>query len=870
MGNTRDTGYLQNLVTYDASGNIVLPANLTVNGNLLVATQSYVTTQINNLINGAPALLDTLDELAAALGDDANFASTITTSIAGKQTQLNGTGFVKVTGTTVSYDNSTYLTTGTASSTYVPYTGATTAVDLGTNDITSRYVVAAGAPALGGVISMRQDATYLAKGNGYSSIASSTVAFDFFGYTGASTYKNFTLRFDGLTNNTRREYILPDADGTLALTSQIPANPVGGTGSAGQVAYWSSSSVITGESNLFWDATNDRLGVGTNIPVARLQLNLTNAFPGTVLAGSGIGNAGNNFSIITTDPQGENVGGMITFGGMRNSDATNVGIFGGIRGGKENNTSGNTSGNLGFYTLQSAVAFAERMRITSVGNVGIGTTTPNTIDTTAGARSGMESAIGSIGLNLTRGGADSVLLLQGGTYTDPRTAKIALLGGFGDGGGRTEGFTVESRASGSSGNITNSFIISSISSAGASERMTITSSSTTIIGDITTTGSVYSLGNLAAANGNQSANTISSTLFLGNRGYFSGTTIGAAQISAISTGTFWYSGTAMAFYTNPGPDVTGTANVERMRITSGGNVGIGTDSPEFKLDVAGGDIALSRFQKLQFTGGTAGDRNRAYIGGNGNNDLIFAVAGGAEAMRIHNSTNVLIGTTTDAGFKLYIVAPSAAIATFTGTTNGYIDITDGTVNSRLQNTAQGFLVGTVNSYNLNLRTNNTIRLTIDGSSGNVLIPGNIQFNSIISTDYTISLAGITAGAWFNIPEFNFNSFSGLVTIRIQNFNADYGYFTESTAWIFQATSNNDPSYDGLRGVTIRPDGTSQEGYNVVESYHTSPNSGRYNMRMRLRPRNTGSGAANPINLQIMVDNVVSITAGATTLRLKRI
>lgn len=34
---------------------------------------------------GVPAALDTLDELAAALGDDANFASTVTTSLAGKQ-----------------------------------------------------------------------------------------------------------------------------------------------------------------------------------------------------------------------------------------------------------------------------------------------------------------------------------------------------------------------------------------------------------------------------------------------------------------------------------------------------------------------------------------------------------------------------------------------------------------------------------------------------------------------------------------------------------------------------------------------------------------------------------------------------------------
>lgn len=34
---------------------------------------------------GVPGALDTLDELAAALGDDANFASSVTTSLAGKQ-----------------------------------------------------------------------------------------------------------------------------------------------------------------------------------------------------------------------------------------------------------------------------------------------------------------------------------------------------------------------------------------------------------------------------------------------------------------------------------------------------------------------------------------------------------------------------------------------------------------------------------------------------------------------------------------------------------------------------------------------------------------------------------------------------------------
>ena len=43
---------------------------------------AYVTTQINNLIDAAPGALNTLNELAAALGDDANFSTTITNQIA--------------------------------------------------------------------------------------------------------------------------------------------------------------------------------------------------------------------------------------------------------------------------------------------------------------------------------------------------------------------------------------------------------------------------------------------------------------------------------------------------------------------------------------------------------------------------------------------------------------------------------------------------------------------------------------------------------------------------------------------------------------------------------------------------------------------
>jgi hypothetical protein len=48
------------------------------------ATVSYVDTELANLVDSAPTTLDTLNELAAALGDDPNFATTITNLIGTK------------------------------------------------------------------------------------------------------------------------------------------------------------------------------------------------------------------------------------------------------------------------------------------------------------------------------------------------------------------------------------------------------------------------------------------------------------------------------------------------------------------------------------------------------------------------------------------------------------------------------------------------------------------------------------------------------------------------------------------------------------------------------------------------------------------
>ena len=59
--------------------------------NLHAATKAYVDTEVSNLVDSAPSTLDTLNELAAALGDDANFSTTVTNSIAAKMPLAGGT-----------------------------------------------------------------------------------------------------------------------------------------------------------------------------------------------------------------------------------------------------------------------------------------------------------------------------------------------------------------------------------------------------------------------------------------------------------------------------------------------------------------------------------------------------------------------------------------------------------------------------------------------------------------------------------------------------------------------------------------------------------------------------------------------------------
>ena len=66
------------------AGNILLTTPAASSNDVTPATTQYVTTALANMVDSAPSTLNTLNELAAALGDDANFSTTVTNSIAAK------------------------------------------------------------------------------------------------------------------------------------------------------------------------------------------------------------------------------------------------------------------------------------------------------------------------------------------------------------------------------------------------------------------------------------------------------------------------------------------------------------------------------------------------------------------------------------------------------------------------------------------------------------------------------------------------------------------------------------------------------------------------------------------------------------------
>ena len=126
-------------------------------------------------------------------------------------------------------------------------------------------------------------------------------------------------------------------------------------------------SAFTNERMRIEGATGN-VGIGTTTPGSTLAVHSANI---AVITSGG----GGNLAVNTTNAQAADVGAWLSLGGYY--DATQTTPFAALFGRKENGTSSQYPGYLAMATSRQGTGLVEAMRITSTGNVGIGTTAPS-------------------------------------------------------------------------------------------------------------------------------------------------------------------------------------------------------------------------------------------------------------------------------------------------------------------------------------------------------------------------------------------------------------------------------------------------------------------------------------------------------------
>jgi hypothetical protein len=262
MNKARRTANLNNILTYDTLGNSTLIANLTVEG---LTGAGFVKADANGLLS--------VDTAAYTVVTGAtNYLTKITAP------NTLGQSLVYDNGTSV-YVNSTTGVTGYNHSFTVVANSAGGMVVSTTNT----------ASAIGIVNSASGNKTWdISPFNNTLVINESGLATRMVFHPGGNiTIGDITTTghkleivgsFRTTGNNTLSQLggvgtrmVVVDTNGLLS-TQAIATGSVTGTGAAGQVAFWTGTSVQSGSNNFFWDNTNGRLGIGTNAPAYDVEL----------------------------------------------------------------------------------------------------------------------------------------------------------------------------------------------------------------------------------------------------------------------------------------------------------------------------------------------------------------------------------------------------------------------------------------------------------------------------------------------------------------------------------------------------------------------------------------------------------------------
>lgn len=356
-------------------------------------------------------------------------------------------------------------------------------------------------------------------------------------------------------------------DGTLWVNKTIAEwlgyIPANASGTTNYVSKFTGANTL-GNSQIFDNGTN--VGIGTASPSEKFQI-------------------GNNFKVSN---DGVTTWGVTNGNGILSWDS-NLAIIGGLA---------NTS-------VQFRANNAEVMRLTTSGNVGIGTSSPNyKLQVTPLATYG-NAEDGNISINASA---------SGGTYSNTTVGGIV----FGDQnvtnsyGGRVA--VVQNSPSASTLTHMRFYTNSGGGNTATLERMRILGDGSVGIG--TTTPNFAASGRtVLALNG-------------------SSTSLMEFQAGGAFRSYFYQSGTSFEIYETSTLTIA-VGGSERMRITSGGNVGINTTTPIHKLSVngkIGGDVYADSF--VEFTATT-----ETIVSADGN-----VVLGYAQNVVVDNEGSVGVGT----------------------------------------------------------------------------------------------------------------------------------------------------------------------------------------------------------------------------------
>ena len=331
--------------------------NMSSNSATKIPTQqsvkAYVDSEITGLVDSAPGALDTLNELAAALGDDASFATTVTNSIATKLPLAGGdmTGHLQVTASDGNHPgNGSFVPSGS------DWQDVLRLGSTGTNGL--NFIVNDGGTMKATYWTARWGAQHewsrnsdpsSPDSNGYQLIAR---------LTGNDTNQYFQL-FAG-TSNAIPVHIQSEGSTDTYFNNSSNNVAIGSTSAGGYKLQVTGTANITSDltvdtSTLKVDATNNRVGIGTTSPSHKFHIK--DSAPRLLIEGTGASAEDAEISRISGLWDGNYVADIQFLAG---DDTTN-----------EDN------GKIAFRTYSASGVTGTRMLIDETGNVGIGTTSPS-------------------------------------------------------------------------------------------------------------------------------------------------------------------------------------------------------------------------------------------------------------------------------------------------------------------------------------------------------------------------------------------------------------------------------------------------------------------------------------------------------------